>query len=48
MLDGLKEICNNMQEELKYFWRKELEDIKKEMGELRQEVQNSSQKIEKN
>lgn len=40
MLDGMKEICNNIKEELKEFWRRE-------MGELRQEVRNSSPKIEK-
>lgn len=42
----MREICNNMGDSLKEFWHVELDNIKKEMGELKQEVCVTSQKIE--
>lgn len=29
MLDGMKEICSSMKDDLKEFWHKELDEIKK-------------------
>lgn len=44
MLEGMKEICNNMEE----FWCSELENTKQKfkIGELKQEVSKTSQRIQ--
>lgn len=47
MLKGMREICNDMGDNLKEFWHSELENIKKKMQELKQEVLKSSQRIQK-
>lgn len=45
LLDGMKEICSDMGDNLKSFRQTELGEIKKEMGNLKKGMKEMTQKL---
>lgn len=46
MMEGMQDICNKMSDKLKKIFHMKLEDIKKDLGDLRKDIQEVTQKIQ--